>query len=68
MERSKLEQIISNKNEKLERQVLSEAESIIEQITIQQQTISACQERIVKLREQLQKLEVEQLDNKQILG
>jgi len=53
MNTEKLNQIITNKNEQLERDALREAESIIEQIAMQQQAITNANQRILKLHSAL---------------
>ena len=68
MEQSKLQNIITEKNEQLERATLRQAESLIGEITSEQRQIKASQERIVELRKQLKELNVETLDAAEILG
>ena len=64
----RLNQIIKDKNDQRERVAVHTAEEIIEAVVREQQTIVAAQARIQSLREELGKLQVEQLDPKTILG
>lgn len=68
MEREKLNSIIKDKNERLERETLRSAEQIIDAIACEQKRISESQERIAKLREELKALTVAQLDAANLLG
>ena len=68
MNAEQLRQIVREKNEQRERVAVRTAEDIIESIVKEQQGITAAQTRIQKLREELTKLQVEQLDDRQILG
>ena len=68
MNTEQLRQIVREKNEQRERVAVRTAEDIIESIVKGQQGIAAAQTRIQKLREELTKLQVEQLDDRQILG
>lgn len=68
MQQDKLHEIITKKNNQLEQEALNEASSIIEQISMKQESINRTQKDIEKLREQLKSLEIEQLDSKVILG
>lgn len=53
MKSEKLQQLISNKNEDLERQAARDAESLINEIIQQQQAINKATARIVKCRAEL---------------
>jgi phage shock protein A len=68
MELTKLQEIVTRKNEDLEREALHEAERIIEQIAQIQSQITRGENEIKKLRERLITLEVSQLDSQTILG
>ena len=68
MEPKKLNEIIRDKNEQLERSALRSAEQLIEEIVTEQAKISRSTERINSLREQLTALEVQQIDPKVVLG
>ena len=68
MDQKRLQQIIQDKNEQRERVAVRTAEDIIESVIREQQAIAAAQARIKTLREELVKLEVEQLDHAAILG
>jgi len=68
MEISKVQQLIADKNERLERDALREAESIIDAIAQQQGIIAAANKKIVELRKTLTDLQVSQLDAKTLIG
>lgn len=68
MENKKLREIIQDKNERLERDTLRTAETIIEGIVQEQRKIHGAQERIKELRAELVSLEVKELDPSVILG
>lgn len=68
MENKKLREIIQDKNERLERDTLRTAETIIEGIVQEQKRIRDAQERIKELRAELVSLEVKELDPSVILG
>ena len=68
MEQNKLQSIITEKNEQLERATLREAESLIGEIANEQRKIKTSQGRIADLRKQLKELNVETLDAAEILG
>ena len=68
MKSEKLQQLISNKNDDLERQAARDAESLINEIIQQQQAINKATARIVECRAELRALEIQQLDPKSILG
>jgi predicted nuclease with TOPRIM domain len=68
MDTGKLNQIIEEKNERLERETLRHAEMLIEEIARQQTAITASNERIAELRKELTDLNIPQLDSKVILG
>lgn len=68
MDVTKLNQIINEKNQDLERKALRTAEQLIEQIAQQQSIITEAEEQIIELRKQLKTLTIKQLDNKIILG
>lgn len=68
MEQPKLQTIIKEKNEALEREALRRAESIIGTIAAEQADIKKSQNNIVKLRQELMELNVESLDPTEILG
>ena len=68
MEISKVQQLIADKNERLERDALREAESIIDAIAQQQGIIAAANKKIVELRKTLTDLKVSQLDAKTLIG
>lgn len=68
MDVTKLNQIIDEKNQDLERKALRTAEQLIEQIAQQQIIITGAEEQIIELRKQLKTLTIKQLDNKVILG
>jgi len=68
MENTKLKEIIERKNDRLERDALNEAENIIEAIASKQNLIQRTQEEIVRLREDLVALQIQQIDPATILG
>ena len=68
MKNEQIHQIIREKNDQRERNVLRTAEQIIEQIVIEQQKIANATTAIASLRDDLRKLEVEQLDANAVLG
>jgi hypothetical protein len=68
MEQGKLQNLITEKNEQLERATLREAESLIGEIANEQRKIKTSQGRIADLRKQLKELNVETLDAAEILG
>lgn len=68
MERDKLHGIIKEKNERLERETLRSAESIIEEIAMEQKRIRNCQEHIDKLRADLKALTVTTMNAAELLG
>ena len=68
MENTKLKEIIERKNDRLERDALNEAENIIEAIASKQNLIQSTQEEIVRLREDLVALQIQQIDPATILG
>lgn len=68
MDISKIQQIIKDKNEQRERVAVRTAEDIIESIIKEQHAVTSAQERIKALREELAKLQVEQIDQSAILG
>ena len=68
MDNNKLKQIIQDKNEQRERNVVRTAEELIENIVREQQTIINAQKRIDGFRIELKTLQVEQLDAEAVLG
>ena len=68
MDSEKLREIINNKNEQRERHMTRSAEDIIDNILKEQANISASNERIVKLREELKSLTVTPIDPSSVLG
>lgn len=68
MEIQKVHQLIADKNERLERDALREAESIIDAIAQQQAVIAAATKKIEELRKNLTDLQVAQLDAKTLIG
>jgi hypothetical protein len=68
MEISKVHQLIADKNERLERDALREAELIIDAISQQQGIIATATKRIGELRKNLTDLQVAQLDAKSLIG
>lgn len=68
MLRDKLNTLIKDKNERLERDALRSAEEIIDSITQEQERIRKANERIAELRAALKELSVKQLDVTNILG
>ena len=68
MKTDQIQKIIQYKNEERERMVVHTAEQLIDAIVKEQKVIAAAQTRIDELREDLLKLEVEQLSPKAVLG
>lgn len=68
MERDKIESIIQDKNDKLERNALGRAGDIISTIAANQESIAALERANERLREELKSLKIQQLDTKVILG
>jgi DNA repair exonuclease SbcCD ATPase subunit len=68
MEIQKVHQLIAEKNERLERDALREAEHIIDAIAQQQGIIAAANKKIGSLREELTALQVSHLDAKTLIG
>ena len=68
MDTTKLRQIITNKNSRLEEEALHNAASLINAIALEQKAIAASTQKIATLRKELAVLEVEQMDAAQILG
>ena len=68
MDTAKLHKIIADKNDRREESVLRRAADLIESIASYQQQIATCNASILKLREELAALEVEQLSSEAILG
>jgi hypothetical protein len=68
MEKSKIHELIADKNAELERSVLRSASDVINQISKQQEVIHLAQQRIVELRKELHELELTKIDPKDILG
>lgn len=68
MKTEQLQQIIKDKNERLEQSALRTAESIIETIVKEQQTILTSEANIKALRKELVSLQVKELDSNAILG
>lgn len=68
MERTKLETLIKEKNERLEYNTLKTAENIIDAIATEQERIRKAQDRIVELRADLKALTVSQMNVKELLG
>lgn len=68
MDTNKLQNIVSQKNERLEREALNNAEAIIEQIAVKQDLIVKTTKEITELQEELRQLEIRQLDPNKILG
>ena len=68
MDTEKLRQIIQDKNEQRERVAVHTAEEIIESVVREQKIIVDAQARISRLREELARLQVDQLDPQTILG
>lgn len=68
MDGAKLKDLIERKNDRLERDALDEAASIIDQIGNKQALIARTNGEIKELRERLTALEVQQLDPAAILG
>ena len=68
MTNDKLNAIIDQKNEQLERQAISRASQIIDEIAEEQRIISRAQLSISELRAELVALEVKQISHASILG
>ena len=68
MTNDKLSAIIDQKNEQLERQAISRASQIIDEIAEEQRIISQAQLNISELRAELVALEVKQISHASILG
>jgi len=68
MEKTKIHELIADKNAELERSILRSASDVINQIAKQQEIIQAAQERIVEFRKELHELELKKIDPKDILG
>lgn len=68
MERSKLQQIVKDKNERLERDAVRNAESLIDEIAQEQEKIQKGESRIAHLRKQLKELEIKQHNESSLLG
>jgi DNA repair exonuclease SbcCD ATPase subunit len=68
MTRDKLNTLIQQKNERLERDALHSAEQLIDSIAAEQKRIVEANERIAKLREELKQLSISQMDAEAILG
>lgn len=68
MEQVKLNKIIAEKNEQLERDTLRIAEILIEAIAKDQQDIERLNKNIAKNRAELKELTVKQLDAQKLLG
>jgi hypothetical protein len=68
MDVKKLQTLIVQTNESLEREALHIAEHLIEQISIEQCRIIAANDHIIELRKKLKELEVPQLSPAAVLG
>lgn len=68
MTNDKLNQIIADKNDRLERDAVDQARRIIDQIAEYQQAKVEAETRIAALREELKKLEIVQVNAASILG
>lgn len=68
MDAGKLQQLVANHNDKLEREALDEAQRIIERIAINQQRIQDLQQDIVELQKELKALSIQPLDPQVVLG
>ena len=68
MEKTTIHKIIAEKNDKLEYEATRTAEHIIDQIAQKQYEISLANDKIVELRKELNDLEIQQVNAKQILG
>lgn len=68
MDRGKLTELITRKNERLEEEALDRAGDLIASIVAEQQRIKVAETRIEKYRKELATLEVEQLDQSAVLG
>lgn len=68
MQRDKLSELITRKNERLEEDALRNAEDLIGEIVKQQGRIKEAEQRIAECRSELAALEVERLDQNDVLG
>lgn len=68
MDRGKLTQLITRKNERLEEEALDRAGDLIADIVKEQQKIKDSEARIAEYRKELASLQVEQLDQSAVLG
>lgn len=68
MNNDKLKQLIARQNERLESNATEEAARIINQIAECQQAKNEADKEIAQLREQLKKIQIQQLDETSILG
>lgn len=68
MTTDKLNSIIAQKNEQLERKALNRASQIIDEIAELQQGINDANSQIAKLRTELTSMQVEQINPASILG
>ncbi len=68
MNNDKLRQLIARQNERLESNATEEAARIINQIAECQQAKAEADKEIATLREQLKKIQIQQLDETSILG
>lgn len=68
MTSDKLNQIIADKNERLERSAVDQARRIIDEIAEYQQAKVDAETKIASLREELKKIEVVQINAASILG
>lgn len=67
MENSIIQNLVDERNKRLEKDALNSATDIIDEIVSEQNLIKLSQNRITQLRKQLTSLEIEQLDAKIIL-
>lgn len=68
MDNAKLKTLISEKNERIERETLRSAESLIDAIATRQRQIKTAESDIADLRKQLSELSIESLDPTALLG
>lgn len=68
MTNDKLQSIIAQKNEQLERKAINRASQIIDEIAELQQGINDANSQIAKLRTELTSMQVEQINPTSILG
>ncbi len=68
MERTKLDTLIKEKNERLERDTLRTAESIIDSIAKEQEGIRKANERIAEFRTELKALSITHMNASELLG